>query len=96
MGFYKGDQFYTHNSTKKKALDKAVAHMIAKDIRPVRIVRCEGFRDLVYLLDPRYKLPSEASLSKKILPRLVRELQDQIKEVVLNTNSVAITTDGWT
>ena len=96
MGFYKGVQFYSQNSTRKKALDRAVAKMIAKDIRPVYIVRCEGFRDLVCLLDQRYKLPSEKSLTKKILPQLVQEVQDQIKEVVMKTNSVAITTDGWT
>lgn len=70
--------------------------MIAKDLQPVSIVEDEGFRNLVKILDPRYRIPSRKQLMKEKIPKLYEECHSRVKKAVDGANSVVLTTDIWT
>ena len=41
-----------------KGITDRVSQMIVQDLRPIRIVECEGFQNLLSYLEPGYTLPS--------------------------------------
>lgn len=63
-------------------------------MRPLSIVDGNGFPNLVRALNPRYNLPSRATMSNHIA-KLYDSTAKSVK-ALLNNRSVALTTDGWT
>ena len=43
---------------REKNITDRVSQLIVQDLRPIRIVECEGFRSLLSYLQPGYTLPS--------------------------------------
>ncbi|XP_053964267.1 zinc finger BED domain-containing protein 4-like [Anastrepha ludens] len=48
---------YGPTSSKKEAIDKAIAAMVATDLQPFRVVEDIGLRNLMRVVDPRYVMP---------------------------------------
>ena len=69
--------------------------MLAVDLRPVYMVECEGFRDLMACLEPGYTVPS-----RKLITSMIRRKHEVGKELLCEklktASSVALTTDIWT
>ena len=87
---------YSVNSAKRKVLNRKLAIFIAKDMRPICVVRNKGFRDFVKELDPRYTLPTTATLQKELLPNIFSEVMTTLTSDLKSVIYVTVTTDGWT
>jgi len=53
--------------------------LIALDLQPLSIVENKGFKELLTILQPRFKIPSRYYFTNHILP----ELYDEIKVELL-------------
>ncbi|KAJ3580776.1 hypothetical protein NHX12_027326 [Muraenolepis orangiensis] len=63
-------------------------------MRPINISQGSGFKDFVYELEPRYTIPSRATITDRVV-----KLYDTTKDNIIQTISgqkIALTTDGWT
>ncbi|CAI6342938.1 unnamed protein product [Macrosiphum euphorbiae] len=74
----------------------AIVKMIAEDLQPVSIVENTGFRNLVQLLDSRYKIPNRRTLTRSIIPNLYEETRTKVHSLLAQSKYVSITTDIWT
>lgn len=54
----------------------------------------EGFKRLVNVLEPRYKIPSRTDFSKMLPPTLYQETKTKVKESIEKAESVSLTTDS--
>ena len=69
---------------------------IATDLRPFSIVEGRAFRNLVSCLEPKYTMPSRMTFSCKAVPGLYEEARKQVSDSLVEAQTIAITTDGWT
>ena len=70
--------------------------MIAIDLKPIRMVKGEGFLKLMNYLEPDYKVPSRMFITGVIRKKhktAKEKLQDKLET---EANSIALTTDIWT
>ena len=51
------------SEARTKSITDRVSQMIVQDLRPIRLVECEGFRNLLSYLEPGYTLPSRKQFS---------------------------------
>ncbi|XP_027138680.1 zinc finger BED domain-containing protein 1-like [Larimichthys crocea] len=77
----------------KKITDK-LTRFICKDMRPINISQGSGFKDFVQELEPRYAVPSRATISDRVV-KLYDATKDNIKKMLSGEN-ISLTTDGWT
>ena len=87
--------YYPNNSSKKKAADQGLANFIAEDMRPVNLIRGQGFKKFMKIVDPRYQIPSRDHVTKIIKAQATRK-REQIKKILADIEWFAFTTDGWT
>ncbi len=78
------------------AITKALGMFIAKDMQPCSVIECEGFRQLMNVLEPRYNIPSRRHFGTTVIPKLYDETRGEIEKELSDTAHVALTTDGWT
>ena len=82
------------NARSKEITDKIV-NMIVRDTRPIRIVECEGFRELIHCLEPGFVMPSRQSI-KLIVFRKHQECKSKLTTLLSSVTSLSLTTDIWT
>ena len=79
-----------------KNITDRVSQMIVQDLRPIRIVECEGFRTLLSYLEPGYTLPSRKNFVSNINHKF-ETCKDKLKtHLEAEAPCVSITTDIWT
>jgi len=76
-------------------INEAIVKWICADMRPFSIVQSTSFKNLLNLLEPRYKLPSSNSL-KSICDELYEKEKSLLKEELTKAHDVSLTTDTWT
>jgi hypothetical protein len=86
---------YTADSTKKKELDRELMKFIAQDMRPLSIVEGAGFRAFCSKMDPRYKLPDRGTITRKLLPTMMKKEVEKLLRELSEAKSVTLTTDMW-
>ncbi|CAB3251490.1 unnamed protein product [Arctia plantaginis] len=69
-------------------------YMICKDNQPFTIVENEGFRHLIKVLAPHYKLPSKTTLTRWVDDKY-SALSEVFKEKLSNIENITLTTDMW-
>lgn len=78
-----------------EVITQAIADMIISDYVPLSIVEAEGFRKLLGIVAPDYKIPCRNTVRTRIVKRY-----DEEKETLLSNlkdiEGAAITTDSWT
>lgn len=78
-----------------EVITQAIADMIISDYVPLSIVEAEGFRKLLGIVSPDYKIPCRNTVRTRIVKRY-----DEEKETLLSNlkdiEGAAITTDSWT
>ncbi len=84
------------NSDRVQKITNAIAIFMALDMRPFSVVKNEGFKYLLSVLEPHYLLPSRAHFSQNVLPKLQEKTKAKVEEGLSTAESIAITTDGWT
>lgn len=74
--------------------------MIVLDYQPYSIVDDCGFKNLMHVLESKYKLPSRQILSSTLVPKMylkhVSLLKEEINTDLINMNSISFTFDMWT
>ena len=83
------------SATRSKEITEKIVNMIITDTRPLRIVECPGFRELIHSLEPGYSIPSRKSV-KAIIYRRHSLGIEKLKSMLSNIGSVSLTTDIWT
>ena len=81
------------NARSKEITDKIV-RMIIIDMRPIRIVECPGFKDLVLTLEPGYTIPTRKTV-KKMIDYLYEKAKVKLIELLATIPSISLTTDIW-
>ncbi len=78
--------------SRKQRLDEALVDMIVKDGQPVSLVKDEGFRNFVKILDPSYTIPSRKSVKAMVEARydIIRE---KAMAEVKQASAVSLTAD---
>ena len=79
-----------------KLIDFQLYGWIISDQQPFNVVENANFQDLVFALNPRYKLPTRQAVSKQI-----EEIFKEQKNIIRNTlfllkQKMSLTTDAWT
>ncbi|CAH0562946.1 unnamed protein product [Brassicogethes aeneus] len=82
-------------SERKKALDNAVAKFVIKDLQPLSVVEDEGFKNLIFELDPRYSLPCRRTLRDKLITEAYEKILEVLSGVLARTSQISLTFDGW-
>lgn len=83
-------------SARHQTISLAIAKYIAIDMRPLDSVNDRGFCELIKTLEPRYNLDSRTYITKTLLPKIYRELKEDIGSKLSTCSFVSLTTDGWT
>lgn len=86
---------YERNSERRRAINKAVASLIVKDVLPVSAVEQDGFIQLLKVLDPRYQLPSWSDFSREVLPEMHAEVREGLAARLTKVSHFALTTVTW-
>ena len=76
-------------------ITERIATMIANNQRPIRMVKGEGFLNLMNYLEPEYKIPCRKSITSTIHRKheiVKHKLKDKLER---EANSIALTTDIW-
>lgn len=89
-------QHLAADSDRAKTITKAVGMFIAADMRPYSVVENRGFKNMMNVLEPRYKLPSRYHFTSQVVPDLYEQERKKIVGELSKASSVALTTDGWT
>jgi len=84
------------NNLRSMKIHRLIAQMIAVDNQPFSIVNNEGFRALMRVVEPRYKLPSESYLRQVAVPEMCRALKTKVAAVIEGVQHISLTTDTWT
>lgn len=87
---------YAIGSQRRKILNQKLVRFIAKDMRPLSVVRNEGFRSFVEELDPCYVLPTVNTIRDKLTPKTYDETMNKIQKELESIDAICLTTDGWT
>ena len=85
-----------HSSNRAKSISGVILQFIVKDLRPFSVVENAGFKNLLAVLEPRYKVPSRQHFSDKALSALHNQKKIEVKKDLAEASAVALTTDGWT
>lgn len=82
---------------KSKTITNAIALFLCKGLKPYSVVEEPGFKHLVSVLEPRYKVPSRAAFTRTIIPdmykKLKKKLEERLDKVRDCLESVSFTTD---
>ncbi len=73
-----------HNSARAKEITASITRFIAKGLCPYNIVEWEGFQDLIYTLEPRYKIPSRNHMTNMCMPALYAQVKNQVEKELAN------------
>ena len=70
------------NSPRAKQLTEGVARMIALDLQPYSIVDDIGFRFVMNIAEPGFKIPSRTNMSRIVIPRMYDSLKENIRSKI--------------
>lgn len=83
------------SSARTKAITDKIVRMIILDLRPIRVVECAGFKDLVLTLEPGYVMPTRKSV-KKMIFNMYEQSKSKMIDLLHDASSISLTTDIWT
>ena len=79
-----------------KNITDRVTQMIVQDLRPVRVVECDGFRSLMSYLEPGYVLPCRKQFTADINFKHARYKEVLKERLSREAQFISLTTDIWT
>lgn len=83
---------YSAGGDKTLKINNSLIYMICKDNQPFTIVENEGFRNLITVVAPHYKLPSKTTLTRWVDDKYAA-LSTVFKEKLSNIENFTLTTD---
>ena len=84
------------SEARSREITQRIAHMLALDLRPLRTVECDGFRELMAYLEPGYKVPSRPHVTSVLRHKHDLGKEQLRKKLQDEATSIALTTDIWT
>ena len=89
---------YTHNHPTAKQITETLGEMICQDLLPYSIVENTGFRKLLTVTAPCYRVPSRMHFSRTVGPNLYCDVKAKVRKSLLSMEGdvVHCTTDIWT
>lgn len=76
-------------------LTNSIVYMIAKDHQPFSIVDNEGFRAVMKVAAPLYKIPSRKTITIRLDDKY-HVIQNKIKAILSSIKNLSLTSDIWT
>ena len=89
-------QYLPTSSEHHKQLTVAVTKYIAMDMQPISAVEDRGFRQLMAVAEPRFKVPSRTYFSKITMPSLYSRKRERVEAELSDFEYCCFTTDLWT
>ncbi|XP_055959959.1 zinc finger BED domain-containing protein RICESLEEPER 2-like [Mercurialis annua] len=80
----------------QEAIRKAVSYMIVVDELPLKFVEKQGFKKLMSIACPRFKIPSRWTVNRDCYAMFVEEKLKLKHFMKFNTQRVSLTSDAWT
>ena len=77
------------SNTRSKEITDKIVNMIVMDTRPIRMVECEGFRELIHCLEPGFVMPSRQSI-KLIVFRKHQEGKSKLTNLLSSVNALSL------
>nr|XP_018911921.1 PREDICTED: zinc finger BED domain-containing protein 1-like [Bemisia tabaci] len=84
----------TDGNSKSSKLTDAIVYMVAKDNLPFRSVEGVGFRKVMHVAAPHYKVPDRKKIAKLIEAKY-ETLRTKIQKVIDTLKIISLTTDIW-
>lgn len=84
------------SSSRHQSISLAIAKYIALDMRPLDSVNDRGFKQLLTTLEPRFNMESRTYITKTLIPKIYRDVKEDIGGKLSAASFVSLTTDGWT
>ncbi|XP_060878631.1 zinc finger BED domain-containing protein 4-like [Metopolophium dirhodum] len=84
------------NDKKSKVIHKAIGEMICVDNEPYNLVERTGFKKLMEIVKPQYKVPGRKYFTDNIIPEMYVELKLKIMDMLKQVHTVSLTSDIWT
>lgn len=85
---------YTSTGDKTKRINNAIMFMISKDNQPFSLVENEGFKHLLKVTAPHYKIPSRTTVTRW-LDEKYDTLSTVMKNKLCNVEDLTLTSDIW-
>jgi len=83
------------SAKKQDQINEVLIKFIINDFQPFNITMSELFRNLVYILEPRYVLPDSKTVKQKVVEKY-NKLQPAVETLIKKSDSLkSWTTDGW-
>ena len=94
-GFVQNVTPFGFNHPMSLKITRYVAEMIALDNQPFSIVEDNGFKQLVEVLEPRYKLPSRRYFTEVAIPDMYQGVREAMLEFLDQVDYISCTTAIW-
>ena len=85
---------YNRDEPQYKDITRSLAIFVGAENVPNSLVWNEGFRSLLHVLDPKYQVPTVATLFKEV-DMLVLHMKAKIQLHLANVDSVSLCADVW-
>ena len=88
---------YTRDHPRQMALSKMVTNdLIIGLALPLSIVERPEFLQAMFTVDPKFIVPSRRSLCRDVLPKMVENVESELKRISKSSRFVSMTLDMWT
>ena len=82
--------------SRAKKITELIALMVAKDLRPAAVVDGEGFKRLLFYLEPGYVIPSSVHIMDVVRRKYIMA-KEKLKRILTESSTqYSLTTDIWT
>jgi hypothetical protein len=81
--------YFPKDHPRARQLTKAITRMIAIDSQPYSVVDDRGFRELMSVAEPRYRLPSRTTFSRTLVPELYEQTKRSVTDKMVADLSVS-------
>ncbi|XP_050207126.1 zinc finger BED domain-containing protein RICESLEEPER 2-like [Mercurialis annua] len=80
----------------QEAIRKAVSYMVVVDELPLKFVEKQGFKRLMSIACPKFKMPSRWTVNRDCFAMFVQEKLKLKQFMKTNSQRVSLTSDAWT
>src|SRR6266542_3344663 len=86
----------SHGKSYKHKLNMLLLEFIITDSQPFHILKSDGFKKLLFALDPLYSVPCDKTLKNLITDAYKVGVKELLSFIISSCEFISITTDLWT
>ena len=84
------------DSERWRTLVEAVGNFIASDMQPLSVVENIGFKQLLHVAEPPFKVPSWLYFTNTVIPAMYAHKREKTERLLSSVQYCSVTTDIWT